>query len=179
MTAKKLPQAVPPANATPSLKMNSRQRILVVEDDAAIRRLNTEVLAYSGYHVDSAEDGSAAWEALQRHNYDLMVTDNNMPRLTGIELIEKLQTARIATPVIMATGILPDKQLTRYKLLQPAKTLLKPYTYHELLAAVKEVLCSANISLGELAPPPNWQVQALAEPFTARHSNPDSPLNCP
>jgi DNA-binding response OmpR family regulator len=179
MTAKKLPQAVPPANANSSLKPNSRQRILVVEDDAVIRRLNVEVLTYLGYHVDSAEDGAVAWEALQRHNYDLMITDNGTPRLTGVELIEKLQTARIATPVIMATGILPDEQFIRYKLLQPAKTLLKPYTVLELLAAVEQILYPTNTWLEEIAPPSNWQVQPRAESFAVRHSNLASPLNCP
>ena len=138
----------------PERHPNLRQRILVVEVDAAVRRLNTEGLTYSGYQVDAAEDGASAWDALQRHSYDLMITDNTMPRLTGIELIEKLQTASIALPVIMATGTMPDQKITRYKLLQPEKILLKPYTFHELLAAVKEVLHTANSALGEIAPPP-------------------------
>src|SRR5580658_9463351 len=88
---------------------NPRQRILVVEDDADIRRVNTEVLIYSGYQVDAAEDGAAAWDALQLNQYDLMVTDNDMPKVTGVELIQKLQTARMAVPVIMATGTSPEK----------------------------------------------------------------------
>jgi DNA-binding response OmpR family regulator len=148
-----------PANSPTSRKSNLRQRILVVEDDAAIRRVNTEVLTYSGYHVDTAEDGAAAWEALQRHNYDLMITDNQMPRLTGIELIMKLHVARVPLPVIMATGNAPDEHITRYNSLQPAKVLLKPYNCDELLASVKEVLHACNAWLGETAPPPNWLVQ--------------------
>ena len=62
--------------------------------DPAIRRLNAEMLFHSGYQVDAAEDGQAAWAALQLHNYDLVVTDNNMPKMTGVELIKKLQDAR-------------------------------------------------------------------------------------
>ena len=148
-----------PVNPSPGCETRLRQRILVVEDDAAIRRVNTEVLTYSGYHVDSAEDGAAAWEALQRHNYDLMITDNQMPRLTGIELIRKLHDARMALPVIMATGNAPDEHITRYNSLQPAKVLLKPYSFHELLTSVKEVLHATNAGLGETATPPNWPVQ--------------------
>lgn len=147
-----------PADRPPVRKTNLRQRILVVEDDAAVRRVNTEVLTYSGYHVDAAEDGAAAWEALQRHNYDLIVTDNHMPRLTGIELIMKLHVARLALPVIMATGSSPAEHIARYNPLQPAKVLLKPYTFHELLASVKAVLHEANAFLGEMTPPPNWRV---------------------
>lgn len=147
-----------PADPPPVRKTNLRQRILVVEDDAAVRRVNTEVLTYSGYHVDSAEDGAAAWEALQRHNYDLIVTDNQMPRLTGIELVMKLHVARVALPVIMATGSSPDELVARYNPLQPAKVLLKPYTFHELLALVKEVLHEANADSSGTTPPPNWRV---------------------
>ena len=139
-------------------KANLRQRILVVDDDADIRRVNTEVLIYSGYHVDAAPDGAAAWDALQIFKYDLMVTDNHMPKVTGIELIEKLQAAQMALPVIMATGLMPSEELNRHELLQPELILIKPYTYDELLQAVKQVLRDTCDSMGETPPPPNWQV---------------------
>jgi CheY-like chemotaxis protein len=158
-----VPQVGEPASVPPHREPNSRQRILVVEDDTAVRRVNTEVLTHSGYQVDAAEDGAAAWDALQLNNYDLVVTDNDMPRVTGVELIQKLQSARMALPVIMATGAVPD--FTRYGSLQPAKTLLKPYTFDELLTAVKEVLSAASNSLGQIAPPSNWHVQPLADRF--------------
>jgi DNA-binding response OmpR family regulator len=163
MTTENFSQADQPASAPLHPEPNPRQRILVVEDDAAVRRVNTEVLIYSGYHVDAAEDGAVAWDALQLNNYDLMVTDNDMPRVTGIELMQRLQAAHIALPVIMATGTVPDDQFTRYNLLQPAMTLIKPYTFDELLDAVKEVLRSAGNSLGEITPPPDWQRQPARE----------------
>ncbi len=118
--------------------------ILVVEDDIAIRQLNTEVLLRSGYEVDGAEDGAAAWEALSADSYDLMITDNNMPKVSGVELLKKLRSARMALPVIMATGALPKEEFTRYPWLQPAAMLLKPYTIAELLRTVKKVLREAE-----------------------------------
>ena len=142
---------------------NPRRRILVVEDDDAIRRVNTEVLTYYGYLVDAVEDGAAAWDVLQLNKYDLVVTDNDMPKVTGVELMQKMQAARMALPVIMATGAVPDEQFTRYSLLQPAMTLIKPYTFDELLDAVKEVLRSTGGTLGEMLPPPDWQVQPPAD----------------
>jgi DNA-binding response OmpR family regulator len=162
MTTKSFSQAVEPDSAPPQRAPNPRQRILVVEDDAAVRRVNTEVLTYSGYLVDDAEDGAAAWDTLQLNSYDLMVTDNDMPRMTGVELMRKLQAARMALPVIMATGTVPDDEFTRYELLQPARTLIKPYTFDELLEAVKEVLFASNQGCEEIAPPPNWRVQPSA-----------------
>jgi two-component system response regulator YesN len=97
---------------------------------------------------------------LQLDNYDLMVTDNDMPRMSGLELMQKLQAARMALPVIMATGTVPDDEFSRYELLQPARTLIKPYTFDELLDAVKEVLFASNQGRGEIVPPPNWTVQS-------------------
>ena len=116
----------------------------MVEDELHIRQLNTAVLIHSGYHVDAAEDGAAAWEALNADSYDLMITDNNMPRLTGVELLKKLYANRMALPVIMTTGQLPTEEFTRYPWLQPAATLIKPYTIAELVGTVKKVLREAD-----------------------------------
>jgi DNA-binding response OmpR family regulator len=112
----------------------------VVEDDASLRRLSTEVLVRSGYAVDTAEDGAAAWEALQADSYDLMITDNNMPNLTGIELLKKLYAARMALPFIMTSGQMPDEEFTQCPWLHPAARLLKPYSIDELLGTVKAAL---------------------------------------
>jgi len=165
MTAKNESQAGELASASAHRQPNLCQRILVVEDDAAIRQLNTEILACSGYHVDAAEDGAAAWDALQRNTYDLLVTDNEMPKVTGVELIKKLQDTRMFLPVIMATGALPDEKFADYPCLQPAVTLLKPYTFDELLNAVKAVLRATSNALGEVAPPANGQILPRANHF--------------
>ena len=166
MTAKYISQFETASEPLLPRQPNSRQRILVVEDDALIRRLNTEVLTYSGYQVDAAGDGAAAWDAIQNENYDLIVTDNNMPNMTGIELLQSLHEAGMSLPVIMATGTIPQDELDRHPWLQIDATLLKPYSYDELLATVKNVLHAANRSAGKFAPPPNWQ----AQPFPNRLS---------
>jgi DNA-binding response OmpR family regulator len=136
--------ACEPASAPLQCQTNPPHRILVVEDDISIRQLSTEVLIRHGYEVDAAEDGAAGWEALQTSSYDLMITDHNMPRLTGVELVKKLRSARLDLPVIMATGTLPKEEFTRHPWLQPDATLPKPYTFEELLRTVKQVLCKAD-----------------------------------
>ena len=132
------------AGAPLESQTNPPHRSLVVDDDTCIRQLNTKVLIHSGYEVDAAEDGAAAWEALNADSYDLLITDNNMPKVSGVDLLKKLRSARMALPVIMATGRLPKEEFTRYPWLQPAATLLKPYTLEELLGTVKKVLCEAD-----------------------------------
>lgn len=111
-------------------------RILVVDDDSDIRQLSTEALAGSGYHVDVAEDGAAGWEALNANSYDLLITDHNMPKLTGIDLIKKLHSARMSVPVILSSGVISGEALE----LQLAATLPKPFTLDQLLGTVRQVL---------------------------------------
>ena len=119
----------------------SRRRILVVEDDDDIRRFNAEALTGSGYHVDAAVDGAQGWEALNASPYDLLITDNSMPNLTGIELIKKLNDARMAVRVILASGLEHPFQVEELRL---AATLPKPFTLDELLGTVKKVLGETN-----------------------------------
>jgi DNA-binding response OmpR family regulator len=112
----------------------------VAEDDDDIRRLNTEVLAGSGYKVDAAADGDIAWDTLRLNHYHLLVTDYNMPKVSGVELLLKLHAARVALPVILVSGTIPMEKLKRHPWLQIDATLLKPYTPDELLATVRKVL---------------------------------------
>jgi CheY-like chemotaxis protein len=95
----------------------------VVDDDGDNRQLIVEVLTRSGYEVEGAKDGAAGWEALQANTYDLIITDNRMPRMTGVEIIERLRYAHMAVPVIMATGILPTHEFERKPWLRPDATL--------------------------------------------------------
>jgi DNA-binding response OmpR family regulator len=140
MEVKNALQVVEPGSPPLQSGTKLRHRILVVEDDQRIRELGAEFLIRSGYEVDSAIDGAAAWEALNEDHFDLMITDNTMPRLTGIELLMKMRAARMALPVIMATGVLPEEEFERYPWLKPSATLLKPYTGNELLLKVRNVL---------------------------------------
>ncbi len=128
------------ASAPPHRQLELPQRILVVDGDPLIRRLNSEVLIYSGYQVDAAADGAAAWEALYASNYDLLITDNDLPKVSGVELLKKVHATRLALPVILATGILPAWELSHSPWLQPAAVVIKPYTFGELVETVKNVL---------------------------------------
>lgn len=115
-------------------------RILVVEDEPDIRKLNAETLTDLGYIVDTAGDGVMAWEALQHNSYDLLVTDNEMPRLSGAGLLEKLHHGRKFLPVIMATGTMPPAKLTHQPWFSLVTTLLKPYTLVEFITTVNDTL---------------------------------------
>ena len=115
-------------------------RILVVDDDHESRQLSIEVLVSSGYEVESANDGAAGWEALQTYDYDLVITDNHMPRMTGLEMIEKMNLARMTIPIVMATATLPTDEFTRRPWLKPDAMLQRPFTNDDLLGMVRNVL---------------------------------------
>jgi two-component system cell cycle sensor histidine kinase/response regulator CckA len=115
-------------------------RILVVDDDISIRQLTTEMLIRFGYEVDAAEDGAAGWEALLAKRYDLLITDNSMPKVTGIEMVKKLHAAHMDLPIIMATAVLPQEEVILHPWLQGVPTLLKPFRSAELLSTVRKVL---------------------------------------
>jgi DNA-binding response OmpR family regulator len=146
-----------PTSAALECQTNPPKRILVVEDDADIRQLNTEVLMESGYQVDAAEDGVAAWQALNTKRYDLMITDNSMPIVTGLELIKKLRAEDMTLPVILMSGTMPTEELEQHPWLQIQATLLKPYTLAELFRTVKEVLVATSDACEQNTLPLNWQ----------------------
>jgi two-component system phosphate regulon response regulator OmpR len=152
----------PNAETAPSLSNGAGplRRILVVEDEPDIRRINAIVLHRAGYHVDTAEDGKEGWRAVSHapESYALLITDHNMPGLTGLALVKKLRDARMTLPVIMATGTLQEAELfDRYSWLQPAVALLKPYSVEQLLGTVEKVLRATVSPDQEFAPPSNWQ----------------------
>jgi DNA-binding response OmpR family regulator len=163
MTAKRTSQTEEEIRSPHQRQLNHGQRILVAEDDEDIRRLNAEVLSSSGYKVDAAADGAIAWDTLKLNNYDLLVTDHKMPKLTGVELLKKMRAARIALPVILISGTIPTKELSRHPWLQIDATLLKPYSPDELLAVVKKVLFATDGVLGKAAAAPNPQDPPAAD----------------
>jgi DNA-binding response OmpR family regulator len=116
----------------------------VVEDDPTIRQVSVAVLKRAGYDVDAAEDGAAAWVALNTDCYDLLITDNNMPHVTGIDLLKKLRAARMEMPVIMATGNSPAAEFRRHPWLEPDAILVKPYEVEAFLQTVNTVLRAAD-----------------------------------
>jgi DNA-binding NtrC family response regulator len=116
------------------------RRILLVDDEKDGRRYGKAVLTAAGYLVEVLEDGAAGWKALQANHYDLVVTDNKMPKMTGIEMIEKLRSAHMAIPVILATGALPVNEFASKPWLQPDAMLQKPFSCDQLLEAVRNIL---------------------------------------
>jgi len=157
MPTKRILPAKASGGTTPCDQAKARQRILLVDDEQLIRRLNSEALIYSGYEVATAEDGAAAWLALNADHYDLLVTDHEMPNLNGVELLKKVHAAKLPLLAVMVTKRLPTWAFAQHPWLLPAALLLKPFTFEELLRAVKAALRAPPVGRAELAAAPHWQ----------------------
>jgi len=78
--------------------------ILVVDDEKAIRHALREILEHEGHKVEEAEDGAAGLDKAQRGKFDLVLCDIKMPKMDGIEVLEKLQTHHEELPVVLISG---------------------------------------------------------------------------
>lgn len=138
-----------PLKATPAARNPSAERarerdprrILVVDDEPAIRRIVSRLLTESGYDVHEASNGAEALAIVQAAPdlLDLVVSDIIMPHLNGIELLESLVSVCPGLPCILITGFAPD-ELTARGLTAPCGVLTKPLREDTFLAEVRRCL---------------------------------------
>jgi two-component system, OmpR family, response regulator len=140
-------ESSPAQTANPSNDQETtRARIMVVEDDVHLRDLSTKALIHEGYEVDCAENGVRAWKALHLKRYDLLITDNKMRKMTGLQLVQKLRSAGSQLPVVLASASLPAETLLQDAMLSFAAVVPKPFTLDELVGTVKRILRAATIT---------------------------------
>ncbi|MDQ3124050.1 MAG: response regulator [Pseudomonadota bacterium] len=114
------------------------QRILVVDDDEAVRRFIVECLQSLGYNVEEADGGEAALRLLEDARPDLMIADYAMPGMTGVDVVIQARTTEPTLPIIMATGYADMEAVDR---VMPLENLLrKPFRLSELATAVRTAL---------------------------------------
>ena len=128
----------------PPLSPRGAETILVVEDEAAVRRMAGRALAAQGYAILEAENGAEALELLAHAQgpVDLVLTDVVMPIINGRELAERLAAERPGLPVLFMSGYTDDDVVRRGLLVPGAPFLQKPFVPGELSRKVREVLDS-------------------------------------
>ncbi len=80
------------------------EKILIIDDERPIRSTLKEILEFEKFKVDDAEDGKAGFDLIQKNKYDLILCDIKMPKLDGMEVLEKSISLGIDTPFIMISG---------------------------------------------------------------------------
>lgn len=125
------------------VSVNGTERLLLVDDDAQIAKVQRRQLVNMGYSVVAVTDPVKALERIQADPkaFDVLVTDNLMPIMTGMQLIVKVRKICPDLPVVLMTGR-PDKLSLdgRSKGELVSKTILKPVLAKELASAIREVL---------------------------------------
>jgi two-component system response regulator MprA len=115
-----------------------KERILVVDDDPAVRESLKRLLLQNDYDVSLASDGEEAERWLGSHSTELVLLDLEMPRRDGWEVFEKLQSTGSAIPVIMITGL--ADQLETKQIPGVGALLEKPIDAKELLKRIETLL---------------------------------------
>ena len=114
-------------------------RILIVEDEPSEQALLRSLFEGSGHQVYIAPDGEQGYKAFLRKDFDLVVTDLQMPRVDGLELIQSLQQLFPDTPIIALSGKGPGF-LAQAKVEGAFAALSKPIDRDELLSVVEQAV---------------------------------------
>jgi len=120
--------------------------ILYIDDDDCMRE---NVVAYLRYYFDSvyeASDGLEGYERYKELSPNIIVTDITMPRLNGLEMVEKIRAEDIQTKIIIATAYLDNAYLLKAVELGLAKYLIKPISEDKLLPVLRQ--CAEDITVG-------------------------------
>jgi excisionase family DNA binding protein len=118
----------------------TRPRVLVVDDEAAIRDLLSKTLALAEYDVDLASDGRHALERLRIIPYDLLITDLKMPGVDGLSVIREARRLKADIPVIIITGFSTEASAIEAVNLGVSGYLTKPFRVPRVLAAAAKAL---------------------------------------
>jgi two-component system, chemotaxis family, chemotaxis protein CheY len=123
--------------------MNPNHRFLVVDDFAPMREIIRNVLKDLGYeHIQEANDGATALPLLQAVPFDMLITDWNMPKLPGIELLRAVRaepkTARL--PVLMVTAEVKREQIIEASQAGVNGYIIKPFAPTALAEKIRKIL---------------------------------------
>ena len=120
--------------------MSAPKRILVIDDDVAVRRSCERVLNGEGYKVEAVATGHEGLDRAVRRDVDLVVTDLRLPDLDGMEVVRRLRTRRPEVVVVIITGYGTVNSAVEAVKLGVSEYVEKPFTPEELSGAVGEAL---------------------------------------
>ena len=118
------------------------QSILAVDDSPSMRKMVAFTLTGAGYHVAEAVDGQDAYEKAQTHDIDLVLADQNMPRLDGIGLTRKLREhPKFKTvPILILTTESSDQMKQAGRAAGATGWLVKPFDPNRLIEVIRKVM---------------------------------------
>ena len=129
----------------------SKPRILVVEDEVAIRDGLTDVLVYHGYEVDAVGDGRVGLQKALSGRYDLLLLDVMLPGRDGFAICDEVRKGDRDQPIIMLTAKTSDEDIVNGLTLGADDYIAKPFSIAQLVLRVKAVLRRSRVSVEQAA----------------------------
>ncbi len=120
--------------------MAEKSRILVADDEEALRTVLSSELASAGYDVTTVADGDEAIQNVQQKKFDLLLLDIKMPKVDGFEVLKYIKKNHPGTRVIMLTGFADLKNAIESKKHGAEDFVSKPYDLVDLLTTIERVL---------------------------------------
>src|SRR3989337_2534995 len=129
-------------------------RVLVVDDEKVIREILSEFLTMEGYVVRAVEDGQRALDELKLRPYDMVISDLKMPKLSGLQLLEKITEANLSVLTVIMTGFGTVETAIEAMKKGAYDYILKPFKVEEVIHVVqrgldRQRLKAENIRLNE------------------------------
>ena len=117
-------------------------KILICDDSVSIRQMLILTLTDAKYNVTESKNGMEALELANQHNFDLIITDINMPLLDGLSLVKKLRvlTEYRFKPILLLTTETDPQKKKQAKAAGATGWIIKPFDPDKLLAAIRKVL---------------------------------------
>ena len=133
---------------TSSLVTGGSERILFVDDEEALVELGDDILRRLGYHVVGKTDSMDALKTFAEHPeaFDLVITDQTMPQMTGVLLMQRLRNIRPDIPVILCTGYSETISAEEAESMGIQAFVMKPLSKNEVAETIRRVLDRANAS---------------------------------
>ncbi len=120
--------------------MAEKSRVLVVDDEEALRYLLSTELVAEGYEVETAGDGDEAIEAIKKKDYDVVLLDIKMPRVDGFEVLRFIKQNKPEIKVIMLTAYADVKNAIEALKLGASDFVSKPYDLEDILTSINRAL---------------------------------------
>ena len=127
--------------------MSRKIKILVVEDEAAIRTGLIDVFVFHGYEVASASDGREGLDKAVSGKFDLILLDVMLPTMNGYEICDEIRKVDRAQPIIMLTARTSDEDIIRGLKLGADDYVSKPFSIAQLVLRVEAVLRRAKVGV--------------------------------
>jgi len=118
---------------------SERPRILVVDDEPAVRTLVAKTLAACDYDVETAEDGPSALERMKTTSYDLLITDLKMPGMDGLSVVREVRR-QSDLPIVILTGFSTEASAIEALNMGVAGYITKPFRLQKVLAVAARAL---------------------------------------